>query len=140
MAGRAIDREKARAAILQALKAAATREAAAEYAGIDRITLWRWLKDDETFATEVRNAESSWQVQATALMLKAAVSGSWQAALALLERHPQSKQLWKRIDQHDMSVIPTPRLLEMLAAAEEGVESAGDRAAAAEEQLPALSE
>lgn len=138
MAGRHIDHEKARAAILQALRAASTRDAAAIHAGIDRATFYRWLNDDAAFAAAVSEAESSWQIQCPALMLKSAIGGSWQAALALLERHPQTKHLWKRIDQHDMACIPTARLLEMLSVAETGAETTGDRAASVEDRPDAV--
>ncbi len=130
MAGRVIDEPAAKARILQALRAASTREAAAEYAGISRATFFRWVAQDETLASQVIEAEAAWQVQSAALVLKDASAGDWRAAAWLLERHPRSKQFWKRIDQHDLACIPTHRLLQMLSAAEEGIDSAGDAAAA----------
>jgi predicted Zn-dependent protease len=140
MAGRSIDREKAKAQILECLRLATTRKVAYEYAGVDHATFYRWMNEDETFANDMRLAEASWQVQNLELIIQAAKRGSWQAAAWLQERHPLTKALWKRIDQHDISTLPVPRLLEMLAAAEEGAESAGDRAAGEAAELRALPE
>jgi hypothetical protein len=139
MPGHSIDQPKARAALLKHLRAANTRKASAEAAGISEATLWRWLQADEGFANEVKEAEAAWQVEAVKDIRKAASDGTWQAAAWILERHPLTKQAWKRIDQHDMSCIPTGRLLEMLSVAEAGAETAGDRAAAAEAEPDAVS-
>lgn len=139
MPGHSIDEPVAKERCIQALKAASTRTAAAVYAGIGRATFYRWLAEDEAFETAVQEAEAHWQVQCPAVILNASPK-NWLAAAWLLERHPQTKMDWKRIDQHDMSSVPSNRLLEMLSLVEEGAESPGDTAARAEAESHPLPE
>ena len=79
--------------VVQAISLGASYEIAAQYAGIRRETVWRWLKRGEnerqgrfrTFANAVRAAEGKCAVQALAA-IKSAAKDSWQAAAWLMER------------------------------------------------------
>jgi hypothetical protein len=73
------------AALLQALRAGNTREAACHYAGIDLHTLSRWMRF-ATFATAIEKAETDAEVRFVAQIAKAAQDGTWQAAVWWLER------------------------------------------------------
>ena len=84
--------------ILQAIQAGATYKIAAEYAGITRGTLWKWLDEGKkqnkgryrTFLDAFKKAEARSCLGALAVINKSAQSGCWQAAAWLLERrHPE---------------------------------------------------
>jgi len=64
--------EERRDVILQALRAGNTREAAAGYADMSAVTLWRWLKDDEDFQREVARAEATAEVRMATVIADAA--------------------------------------------------------------------
>lgn len=131
MAGRSIDHEAARAAILKALKDANTRRAAAAAAGISEATLARWIADDEGFADSIKKAEADAEQTLVKHIRKEAAGGTWQAAAWLLERHPQFRRDWKRTDDLDPRKLSIEQLLALATAGERGAESTGDRVAAA---------
>ena len=89
--------------IVQAIQAGNYIEVAAQYAGISKGTLYRWLQqaDDPTaddiyrdFRDAVESARSAAEVRNVALIQKAANDGTWQAAAWYLER--TSWQRWGR--------------------------------------------
>lgn len=89
--------------IVQAITAGNYIEVAAQYAGISKGTLYRWLQmaDDPTaddiyrdFRDAVESARSAAEVRNVALIQKAANDGTWQAAAWYLER--TSWQRWGR--------------------------------------------
>lgn len=88
-------------AVLDALNHGATREAAAAAGGITRVTLWRWLNDDETLRNEVEKAEGRAEYAFTTVVANAAVS-SWQAAAWWLER--RRYQAFARHDAVDVRI------------------------------------
>jgi transposase len=92
-------------AVIDALSAGNYLETAAQYAGIHPATLFRWLdrgraalesEDDNhpdktygEFCEAVEKARAQSEVRAVALIRKAAMDGTWQAAAWFLERsHP----------------------------------------------------
>lgn len=125
--GRKAKQERA----LQALRAGNTRRDAIDYAGIAVDTFYRWLEDDQTFSDAVRLSEAAAVVGNVTLIAQAAKK-DWRAAAWLLERHPRTKQDWKRIDELDVRKLSIDQLLALEAACAERAESPGDRAALAE--------
>lgn len=91
-------------AILVALRAGSTRSAAAEYVGVSRVQLWRWMQSDATFRNAAARAEAEVEVFYTGILRKAAVD-DWRAAFAWLERRRVDD--WGRKDRVD--VIQTVR-------------------------------
>lgn len=89
-------------AIIRALRAGTTRSAAAEYVGVDRTQLWRWMKSDSTFCNAIVRAEAEAEVACTGTLRKAAQDGDWHAALAWLERR-RGKE-WGRQDKVDVTI------------------------------------
>lgn len=78
--------------IVEAVRAGATRAAAAEAARVGRTTLFRWLKDGAaghepyaSFLTKVREAEGALESELVGI-IKGHSADSWQAAAWLLER------------------------------------------------------
>jgi transposase-like protein len=71
--------------VLEAIRAGATRRAAAGHAGIDESTLWRWTQRFASFATRLTRAEDDVEVRCTATILHAAAD-DWRAAAWWLER------------------------------------------------------
>lgn len=67
--------KRAKEQLVTALAAGSTRSAAAGHAGVSRDTLYRWLREDETFAAAVEKAESSVQVGYEAIVRKASIEG-----------------------------------------------------------------
>ena len=110
MAGRAIDRERAKADILTCLKAGNTRRASAAYAGIDEDTLLIWFKKDSEFSESVRKAEADAEVRHVANIAKAAGKGNWTASAWWLER--KQYQDWRRRDQLDFKNLSDAELVE----------------------------
>jgi hypothetical protein len=90
-------------AIMRALRAGSTRTAAAEYVGVDRVQLWRWMKSDVTFRNAVTRAEAEAEVACTGTIKNAAREGDWHAALAWLER--RRPEDWGRKDRVDIVAI-----------------------------------
>lgn len=89
--------------IVQAIQAGNYIEVAAQYAGVHKGTLYRWLQqaddpeaDDiyRDFRDAVESARSAAEVRNVALIQKAANDGTWQAAAWYLER--TSWQRWGR--------------------------------------------
>jgi hypothetical protein len=77
-------------ALLVALRAGNTREAAAAHAEIDRTTLYRWLDRTSGLRVRVEKAEADAEVRFTAQVARAA-GNDWKAAVFWLERRrPQS--------------------------------------------------
>jgi hypothetical protein len=76
--GRSVNKKKARAAILEALRDGHSRGAAAAIAGIARHTLWRWLKN-ERFAEDVELAEGQAERVIVDKLLDAAKAGDREA-------------------------------------------------------------
>jgi hypothetical protein len=72
-------------ALLVALRAGNTREAAAGHAEIDRTTLYRWLERDPTLRTRVEKAEADAEVRFEAQVAQAA-GDDWHAAAWWLDR------------------------------------------------------
>ena len=72
-------------ALLVALRAGNTREAAAGHAGIDRTTLYRWLERDPALRTRVEKAEADAEVRFEAQVAQGA-GDDWRAAAWWLER------------------------------------------------------
>jgi len=70
--------------LLGALVAGSTREAAAGHAGVDRTTLFRWLKQDRAIRARVEKAEDDASVRLVALIAQAAPQ-DWHAAAWLLK-------------------------------------------------------
>ena len=83
-------------AILRALRAGSTRAAAAEYVGVDRTQLWRWMRDDAAFRNECLRAEAEAEIAYTGILRKAATD-DWRAAFAWLER--RRSEDWGRKDR-----------------------------------------
>ena len=72
-------------ALLVALRAGNTREAAAGHTGIDRTTLYRWLERDPSLRTRVEKAEADAEVRFEAQVAQGA-SDDWHAAAWWLDR------------------------------------------------------
>lgn len=72
--------------ILNALRLGNTRTAAAAYAEVDRVNLWRWIEDDATFRNAVEKAEADAEARFVGQIVKAAHDGTWTAAAWWLER------------------------------------------------------
>jgi hypothetical protein len=71
--------------VLEAIRAGATRRAAAGHAGVDHATLYRWLERNATFATLLTRAEDDVEIRCVATILQASTS-DWKAASWWLER------------------------------------------------------
>ena len=72
-------------ALLVALRAGNTREAAAGHAGIDRTTLYRWVERDPAVRARVEKAEADAEVRFAAQVAQGAAD-DWHAAAWWLER------------------------------------------------------
>lgn len=89
--------------IVQAIQAGNYIEVAAQYAGVGKTTLYRWLQAAEDpdaddiyrdFRDAVESARSAAEVRNVTLIQKAANDGTWQAAAWYLER--TAWQRWGR--------------------------------------------
>lgn len=107
--------------IVEALSGGNYLDTAAHYAGIAPSTLYNWLdrgrrelsrqqndhepREDEQiyvdFLESVEKARSRAEVQSVALIRKAAMEGTWQAAAWFLERSYPRK--WGRMDRHEVT-------------------------------------
>ena len=81
------------ARFLQGLKLGLTIELAANYAGVGKSTVYRWMSRAEQeegpyreFRDAVKEAEGICAAQCMARILKAAEGGSWQASAWVMER------------------------------------------------------
>jgi hypothetical protein len=86
-------------AILASLQIGNTREDSALAVGIDRVTLWRWIKE-ATFRNAVEKAEAMARQRFVGQIAQAAANGNWQAAAWNLER--RDHEHWGRRDRVDM--------------------------------------
>jgi hypothetical protein len=85
--------------LLSALRAGATRQAAAAHVGIDRTQLWRWTERFATFRNAVERAEADAEVRHTATIMAAANNGDWRASAFWLEhRRPQEWGLRAKLE------------------------------------------
>lgn len=100
MAGRRSKATDARKdALLNALRAGNTRQAAAAFAEISRMTFYRWLESDATFRDSVEKAEADAEVRFASHVARAATNGTWQAAAWWLERRrPADFALRSRVE------------------------------------------
>ena len=95
--------------IVNALRGGNYQETAAQFAGIDEATFYRWMErgasEDEgiycEFRKAVERAKSQAEVRDLALIDKAAQNGSWQAAAWKLER--KFPQKWGRVNRTEIS-------------------------------------
>jgi hypothetical protein len=102
-------------AVIEALSAGNYLDTAAQYAGIHPATLFRWLdrgrvaieSDDDNhpdkiygeFCEAVEKTRAQSEVRAVALIRKAAMEGTWQAAAWFLERsHPHKWGRQQRLE------------------------------------------
>ncbi len=72
--------------IMDALAAGASRKTAAEYGGIDEVTLIRWMQRFENFASAVIRAETQCEVSAIISLRQGWMAGDWRAGLEWLKR------------------------------------------------------
>jgi predicted HNH restriction endonuclease len=100
MAGRRTKATDARKdALLSALRAGNTRQAAAAFAEIDRATFYRWINADAAFRDTVEKAEADAEVRFASHVARAATNGTWQAAAWWLERlRPNDFALRNRVE------------------------------------------
>jgi hypothetical protein len=90
--------------VLEAIRAGATRRAAAGHAGIDHATLYRWLERNATFATLLTRAEDDVEIRCTATILHAAMD-DWRAAGWWLERRRPGSYA-RRLEPEAISAAP----------------------------------
>lgn len=89
--------------VLQALELGATYTLAANASGISETTLRKWIKEDEDFADQCREAEGKSAVRWLAKIEQAASAGDWHAAAWKLERR-FPRDYGKRIVEHEGQV------------------------------------
>jgi transposase-like protein len=96
--------------IVEAITLGNYTEVAAQYAGIDPTTFYRWLekgKQDDAdpvykdFVEAVNNAKATAEVRAVVLINRAANEGVWQAAAWFLERTRPKR--YGRFDRNEVS-------------------------------------
>jgi len=119
-------------AILAALKVGNTRRAACLAVGVTADTLYRWMRDDQTFSDAVAAKEAEAEMECVKVIRGAAADGIWTAAAWWLERNPRTKNDWRRSDELDLRKLTVEQLLELERACAGGDESPGDRLALAE--------
>jgi hypothetical protein len=78
--------------ILDALREGSTRRMAARLARIPESSLRDWLDADHEFAVLAEAAEAEFAAAAVKRVTKAGERGEWRADMALLERHPATRQ------------------------------------------------
>jgi hypothetical protein len=86
--------------VLEGLRMGMTRRAAAGFAHMDRVTLWRMIGRDATFATAVENAEGEAEATYSAIVARATADPrNWTAAAWWLERrHPSDYGKRERVE------------------------------------------
>jgi hypothetical protein len=100
------------ARIVQALTAGNYLDTAAAYAGVSRVTVWRWMQRGEeeadnpdsiysNFRNAVESARAQAEVRSVALISRAADDGTWQAAAWFLERSYPNR--WARVQRTEIS-------------------------------------
>ena len=87
--------------VLEAIRAGATRRAAAGHAGIDHATLYRWLERNATFATLLTRVEDDVEVRWTATILQASLE-DWRAVAWWLERR-RPEAYGRRLDTDNVT-------------------------------------
>lgn len=95
--GATVRTDETRALVLEAYSHGASDTVAAEFARIDRTTLWKWRKDDQQFQQDIKKAKADCAVEC----LKS-IHGekAWQARAWWLERqYPEDFSLVQRIEQ-----------------------------------------
>jgi len=111
-----------RAAVLEALRLGATRQQVAAAAGLSRVTLWRWLREDPELAAEAEQAEGLAEMAMIRTVYEASRT-DWKAAAFLLERRYPAR--WGRgrgrVDDDDVS--PGMPALAAAAAAVSGLDA-----------------
>ena len=98
-------------AILEALKQGSTRRAAADFVGIGRATLYRWMQQNETFRDSVTRAEAQAEVKHVGALMVAAMKGDWRASLEWLKRRRRAE--WG--NSLDLSSLDDATILRLLA-------------------------
>ena len=94
------ERVAAQERILKAIRAGNTRTDSYTHAGISMATFYRWLRDDPEWEDKLIQAEATAKVAAVTRISAAAQNGSWQAALAWLERrYPRE---WGKVENLDV--------------------------------------
>jgi hypothetical protein len=89
-------------AILDALRAGATRTAAFAAAGVDRTQIPRWMRRFASFRVAVLEAEANAEIRAVVTIRQAINQGGWRAAAWWLEhRHADE---WGRRDHVDIEI------------------------------------
>jgi len=88
-------------AVLSAIRMGATRNAAAAAGGMNRMTLWRWVTEDEDMARLVEEAEGNAELRYVSTIQTAATT-TWQAAAWWLERRRPTT--YGRKDRMDVSI------------------------------------
>jgi hypothetical protein len=96
--------EKVQDKILLAIRAGASPEGSAQFAGIDRATFYRWMEKGRKankgphrkFYEAVEKAKADLETQIASKLMKAIVEGKLEYAIPLLER--RFPDLWARRD------------------------------------------
>ena len=101
--------------ILVALRGGNTRKTAAAIAGIDQVTMIRWMHRYASFAKDVEKAEATAEGRHVQNIVKAAAEGTWTASAWWLER--RRHQEWGRKDRAE--ILHTVRELARSAGADE---------------------
>ena len=101
--------------IVDALAGGVSRKAAAEYGGIDEVTLIRWMHRYASFASAVTRAESSVEVSAIVSVRQAWMAGDWRAAIEWLKRRRSAE--WGDVQR--IEVINSVREMARMAGADE---------------------
>lgn len=105
--------------VVAALRAGNYAHVAAEYAGIDRATFYRWMQRGREstrgkfsdFCEAVKNAEREAEVRAVAV-IQNHMADNWQAAMTYLERKYPDR--WGRRDRVSLEVNPQRALAVLL--------------------------
>jgi hypothetical protein len=100
--------------IVTLLKEGVTRSSAAKAAGIDRVTLYRWMQSDATFATQVERAEaeSIAFIEANLYRNIKAFTGDPKVMLKWLER--RSRDEWGEKLTIDLSTLTDEQIIRLL--------------------------
>lgn len=97
------DRRKVKA-ILNSLKKGATAAAAAEAAGIDRITLWRWRRKYPRLNSIIEAIQESQIDEVEDAMMKSAKEGNFQSGQFILTRRRSDKYPDRSMIQNTINI------------------------------------
>src|SRR5262245_53155583 len=89
-------------AILDALRAGATRTAAFEAAGVNRDRAAVWMRRYPAFAVAVKEAEASAELRAVVTIRQAINAGGWRPAAWWLEHRRHDE--WGRVDRVEIEI------------------------------------